>query len=95
MAPARSDGRPFGHPVLSHFAQQSPWRLLGARNDPPYERVSPAHSRAMRAALRRAGNAPEVFHRRDEGHGFFDEENRAAWYATLLAFLDAHIGGES
>ena len=59
------------------------------------ERVSPAHSRAMRAALRRAGNAPEVFHRRDEGHGFFDEGNRAEWYATLLAFLDEHIGSKT
>ncbi|HET7842834.1 MAG TPA: prolyl oligopeptidase family serine peptidase [Xanthomonadales bacterium] len=56
------------------------------------ERVSPAHSRAMRAALRRAGNDPATFHRRNEGHGFFDEGNRAEWYATLVAFLDAHIG---
>jgi len=40
MAPARSDGRPFGHPVLSHFAQQSLWRLLSTRNDPPCETIT-------------------------------------------------------
>jgi len=54
--------------------------------------VSPAHSRAMRDALRRAGNPAQTFHRRNEGHGFFDEGNRAQWYATLVAFLDQHIG---
>lgn len=56
------------------------------------ERVAPAHSRAMRDALRRAGNAPRTFHRRNEGHGFFDERNRAAWYAEVVEFLDETIG---
>ena len=46
----------------------------------------------MREALTKAGRPPEWFYVSGEGHGFFAEKNRAAFYEKLEAFLAKHIG---
>jgi dipeptidyl aminopeptidase/acylaminoacyl peptidase len=56
------------------------------------ERVPLEHAKRMRAALERAGNPPEWSTEWGEGHGFFDEGNRAAAYERILEFLAKHLG---
>ena len=56
------------------------------------EVTPPAQAQAMREALTKAGRPPEWFYVSGEGHGFFAEKNRAAFYEKLEAFLAKHIG---
>ena len=56
-------------------------------NIAPYKQV-----KNMRKALVKAGNEPEYFIERREGHGFFGQESRVRYYKKLLAFLDGAIG---
>jgi dipeptidyl aminopeptidase/acylaminoacyl peptidase len=56
------------------------------------ERVPLEHARRMREALERAGNPPEWSTEWGEGHGFFDEANRAAAYQRILEFLSNNLG---
>jgi dipeptidyl aminopeptidase/acylaminoacyl peptidase len=59
-------------------------------------RAHPAHSKAMRDALERAGKDVEYLAKDYEGHGFFKEENNRELYTKMLAFFEKHIGkGES
>ncbi|MCE5232553.1 MAG: S9 family peptidase [Mizugakiibacter sp.] len=51
------------------------------------------HSRRMERALEAAGNAPETLYFPTEGHGFYTEEHRRAFYVKLLDFLSRNIGG--
>lgn len=37
----------------------------------------------------------EAFARFKEGHGFYSEDNNIAFYRTLEAFIDRHIGAAS
>jgi dipeptidyl aminopeptidase/acylaminoacyl peptidase len=46
----------------------------------------------MRENLTKAGSAPEWHFVPEEGHGFYDVENRRALYVKLEAFLAKHIG---
>lgn len=46
----------------------------------------------MRDALIAAGNTPEFILEKDEGHGFYDEQRRKAFYEKLETFLAKHIG---
>ena len=46
----------------------------------------------MEKALRAAGVPVETLYYRTEGHGFFDDEHRKAFYTQLLGFLDRNIG---
>jgi dipeptidyl aminopeptidase/acylaminoacyl peptidase len=58
------------------------------------DKVAPVkHTEAMAAALKRAGVPVETLYYRNEGHGFYDENNRIEYYAKLLDFLSRHIGG--
>ena len=59
------------------------------------DRAPIQHAQRMRRALERAGHEVGWFYRSGEGHGFFSEENQTAWLATVLRFLDAHIGAEA
>ena len=52
----------------------------------------PAQAETMRDALKKAGRPPEWFYVADEGHGFYAEKNRQAFYEKLEAFLAKHIG---
>jgi dipeptidyl aminopeptidase/acylaminoacyl peptidase len=61
--------------------------LIHGRDDDraPYEQAA-----RMRTALQKAGNEPEWLVEDKEGHGFFNEKNRAEVYTRILAFLAKH-----
>lgn len=70
-----------------------PVYLAAGARDP---RCPPEHTRAMYAALERAGNKPEgMLITSGEMHGFFKEENRVELYTEMLAFFDRHIGPDA
>jgi dipeptidyl aminopeptidase/acylaminoacyl peptidase len=56
------------------------------------QRAPFAQAKAMRAALDAAHKPYEWMAVPGEGHGFYKEENRAAFLNKLQSFLDAHIG---
>lgn len=56
------------------------------------ERTPIAQANAMRAALVSAGKPPEWMAVAGEGHGFYNDDNSAAFYRALEAFLDKNIG---
>ena len=56
------------------------------------ERVPPAHSEKMRAALVKHDNAPEWLYYRTEGHGIYNDATRLEMMTKVIAFLDANIG---
>lgn len=77
----------------------SPSRLAGKLAAPVLlahgsadEVTPPAQAQAMREALTKAGRPPEWFYVSGEGHGFYAEKNRLAFYEKLEAFLAKHIG---
>ncbi len=59
------------------------------------ERAPIEHSRMMERALLAAGVPVETLYYPTEGHGFYVESNRVAFYTRLLAFLNRHIGGSA
>lgn len=52
-----------------------------------------SHSKAMARALRNAGKPVDTLYFDSEGHGFYTEEHRRAFYLKLLDFLADNIGG--
>ncbi|OHE89991.1 MAG: hypothetical protein A2213_08450 [Lysobacterales bacterium RIFOXYA1_FULL_68_6] len=52
-----------------------------------------AHTERMEKALKAAGVPVETLYVRTEGHGFYAEANRRAYYTQLLDFLSRHLGG--
>ncbi len=52
-----------------------------------------AHSEKMEKALKNAGTQVETLYFPNEGHGFYKEDHRLAFYTRLLNFLSAHLGG--
>ena len=60
------------------------------------DRIAPiAHTELMEKALRQAGVPVEALYFRNEGHGYYLEENRREYYTRLLAFLSRHLGGRT
>lgn len=58
------------------------------------DRITPiSHSEKMEKALVKAGVPVETLYYADEGHGFYKEEHRRAYYTRLLGFLARHLGG--
>ncbi|MCC8911959.1 S9 family peptidase [Xanthomonas euvesicatoria] len=57
------------------------------------ERAPIQHSKRMEAALRHAGTPVETLYFDTEGHGFYTEPHRRAFYTQLLAFLSKSLGG--
>lgn len=55
-------------------------------------RTLPIQAETMRDALTKARRPPEWMYVKDEGHGFYTEKNRLAFYEKLEAFLARHIG---
>lgn len=55
------------------------------------ERTPLAQAQAMRAALEKAGNAPDWMAVPDEGHGFLDENNNIAMFHRVEDFLAKHL----
>jgi dipeptidyl aminopeptidase/acylaminoacyl peptidase len=56
------------------------------------ERAPLAHSKRMEKALAKSGISAETLYFPTEGHGFYTDEHRRAYYEKLLAFLKLHIG---
>jgi dipeptidyl aminopeptidase/acylaminoacyl peptidase len=50
------------------------------------------HSERMEKALRAAGVPVETLYYRTEGHGFYVDEHKQAFYTQLLAFFERNIG---
>jgi dipeptidyl aminopeptidase/acylaminoacyl peptidase len=57
------------------------------------ERAPIAHSKAMEAALKKAGVPVETLYYDTEGHGFYLEKHQREYYTRLLAFLGKYLGG--
>ncbi len=57
------------------------------------ERAPIQHSKRMEAALRQAGAPVETLYYDTEGHGFYTEPHRRAFYTQLLAFLAKSLDG--
>lgn len=57
-------------------------------------RVDVRHFEQMTDALEKKQHPHETLLKRGEGHGFFDEDNRAEYLSRLEAFLAEHIGPE-
>jgi dienelactone hydrolase len=56
------------------------------------ERAPIQHSERMEKALRAAGVPVETLYYRTEGHGFYVDEHKQAFYTQLLAFFERNIG---
>lgn len=56
-------------------------------------RVVQAESEQIVAAMQRRGIPVTYLLYRDEGHGFYRQENRRSWNAVVEAFLGQHLGG--
>ncbi len=83
----------------AYLEGNSPARLAEKINVPVFlahgekdETALPEQAEAMHAALIKAGKAHEWMMVPKEGHGFYAEKNRVAFYEKLEAFLAKHIG---
>jgi len=57
-------------------------------------RVVVGHAHRLRDALDRVGKSYEWLIKEDEGHGFYDVDNRVELYESMLGFFNRHIGPE-
>ena len=81
------------HSPVTHAAKiQVPVMLVHGNRD---ERVPLAHSQALRRGLTAAGNAPQWMEVANEGHGFYNDANNAAFLSALEGFLARHLGQEA
>lgn len=55
-------------------------------------RVPVGHMKRLQDALDEAGKDYRTMVKEDEGHGFFDVDNRVELYDSMLEFFDRHIG---
>lgn len=83
------------------LAERSPSRLAERIKVPVFlaaggkdERAPVEHTQRMEKALKRAGVPVEALYYPNEGHGFYTQAHRRAYYERLLSFLSRHIGGE-
>ena len=53
------------------------------------------HAESLKDALDKNGKKYEWLEMSNEGHGYYDEENRLAVYSKIIAFLDKNIGDNS
>ena len=86
-------------PTAEHRRLASPVTYVGRIKTPLFvvhgeedQRVPVEHARALMKALKEAGIEAQYMEKRNEGHGFYKEENRVEFSKALLRFLDTHIG---
>jgi dipeptidyl aminopeptidase/acylaminoacyl peptidase len=84
----------------TQLATISPVNLAGRIKVPVFlaaggedERAPIEHSKRMEKALRAAGVPVETLYYSSEGHGFYVDAHRQAFYEQLLSFLGRNIGG--
>ncbi len=58
-------------------------------------RVVVGHAERLRAALNEIGKSHEWMLKEDEGHGFYDLDNRVELYESMLSFFERHIGADA
>ena len=76
-------------PVFHVDRIRCPLFVAQGANDP---RVNKAESDQMVDALKKRGIHVEYMLKKDEGHGFANEENRFDFYGAMEQFLDQYIG---
>jgi dipeptidyl aminopeptidase/acylaminoacyl peptidase len=76
-------------PVFHADKIKSPLFIAQGANDP---RVNKAESDQMVDALKARGIEVEYMVKNNEGHGFYNEENRFDFYRAMEKFLARHIG---
>ena len=76
-------------PVFHVKNIKCPLFVAQGANDP---RVNKAESDQMVDAIKKRGVHVEYMVKNDEGHGFYNEENRFDFYGVMEQFLDQHIG---
>ena len=73
---------------LATRIKQPVFLAAGGKDD----RAPIAHSKRMEKALTKANIKVDTLYFPTEGHGFYTDEHRRAFYEKLLAFLKLHIG---
>ena len=58
-------------------------------------RVPVGHAYRLRDALGRIGKSYDWMIKEEEGHGFFDVDNRVDLYNQMLSFFEEHIGAQT
>jgi dipeptidyl aminopeptidase/acylaminoacyl peptidase len=75
-------------PVIYADKIKTPLFVVQGANDP---RVNIAESDQMVAALKKRGVDVEYMVKKDEGHGFANQENQYDFYGAMEKFLDKHL----
>lgn len=75
-------------PVLHTDKIKTPLFVAQGANDP---RVNQAESDQMVEALKKRGVQVEYMLKKDEGHGFRNQDNRYDFYGAMEKFLDKHL----
>ena len=88
IGPTAEDRRE-ASPITYLDRLKTPLLIVHGEND---QRVPVEHARALRKALQARGIDAEYMEKKNEGHGFFKEQNRTDFFHALLNFLDRHIG---
>ncbi|MEO7767949.1 MAG: S9 family peptidase [Ferruginibacter sp.] len=78
-------------PVLSADKIKTPLFVAQGANDP---RVNKNESDQMVAALQKRGVVVEYMVKKDEGHGFHNQDNQYDFYGAMEKFLDKHLKQE-
>ncbi len=77
-------------PVFHADKIKAPLLIAQGANDP---RVNKNESDQMVDALKKRGITVEYIVKENEGHGFYNEENRFDFYNAVEKFLGGHLGG--
>ena len=88
IGPTAEDRRE-ASPITYLDRLKTPLLIVHGEND---QRVPVEHARALRKALQARGIDAQYMEKKNEGHGFFKEQNRTDFFHALLNFLDRHIG---
>ncbi|MDF2658609.1 MAG: family peptidase [Paenibacillus sp.] len=78
-------------PVFHADRIVTPLFVAQGANDP---RVNKAESDQIVEALRNRGVEVEYMVKENEGHGFYNEENKIDFYSAMVRFFDSHLKAE-
>ena len=89
---ADTEGLKEWSPVHQAHRLQGEVLIIHGGND---VRVPLGHAERLRQAMGRLGKPYQWMVKEEEGHGFFNVDNRVALYDAALAFLNRHIGTDA